>query len=300
MAANFGVALEGPFAVDLVDESGDLAQARVHLGAQRAQVRGRRFCVAADALRIREDPVHASSGSRAPRRGWRSPASTACCVPSTTPPSPNTALVRLRRPRRRAARHAAERSEQRVGAVDRRDHLASRRPRCRAPRRARRACRHALGDACAGWRGSPAGCPPSPVICSMFSSTLRSVATMRGISSACRRAARALGAVAKRRVLQVAGERADARAADDAALEREDARLRSHFASLRGTSISMRAGRRRRSAMRLHAPDREAGEREVHSEAHALGVVGYERQALRGFEHAARVQRVDHEAARPP
>src|SRR2546428_1251132 len=55
--ANFGFALERPFAVDLVDEPGDLAQVRVDLGAQRGEVVGRRLGVAAHGLRVLEDLV---------------------------------------------------------------------------------------------------------------------------------------------------------------------------------------------------------------------------------------------------
>src|SRR5256885_7397446 len=50
--ANFGVALERPFAVDLLDQSLHLAQAGVDLGAQRAQVRGRVLGVARHRLGV--------------------------------------------------------------------------------------------------------------------------------------------------------------------------------------------------------------------------------------------------------
>src|ERR1051325_8700933 len=172
--------------------------------------------------------------------------------------------------------------------------------------------------------------PPGPVICSMFSSVLLSVATMRGISSwmsprstgrsapsgsggACRvppetrvrappplprppgERPRALGPVGQRRVLQVAAESPDTRPADDAALQGEDARdAQPSRILLWHLQLDARAaviGERNAH----HPPDGKAGEGEIHAEAHALGIVGHQREALSSLERAARVQRVENE-----
>src|SRR5438876_555844 len=52
---DFGLALERPFAVDLIDQAGDLAHARIDLGAQRAEVRGGGLGVAARRFGVGED-----------------------------------------------------------------------------------------------------------------------------------------------------------------------------------------------------------------------------------------------------
>ena len=68
--ANFGVALERPFAVDLVDESVHSAQARVDLGSQRAEILRRRLGVAGHGLGVGEvAPGQSDVGESSQRRG---------------------------------------------------------------------------------------------------------------------------------------------------------------------------------------------------------------------------------------
>jgi hypothetical protein len=72
--------------------------------------------------------------------------------------------------------------------------------------------------------------------------------------------------------------------------------LRSQCASLRGTSTTTRALPSLRKLDAAHAPDREAGEGDVHADHHAFRVVGLQHQRLRRFEGAARVHQVQRRA----
>jgi hypothetical protein len=162
--------------------------------------------------------------------------STARCVPSTTPPAPNKRWSVFVTTPSSEASSALARSI--VATTFSTSSLLPRRS--MTPRRlSRLACR----------------LPPAPVTCSTFSSTLRSVATMRGISSwvsprSTARSAPSGSGGSCRLPLK-------ARMREAPTMPRSKVKMlevRSHFASLRGTSISMRARPSSPSEMRCTRP----------------------------------------------
>ena len=58
IGVDFGIAGEGPSAIDVVDERVDLAQAGFHIASQHAQIGGGLAGVAGNALRLHQQGVH--------------------------------------------------------------------------------------------------------------------------------------------------------------------------------------------------------------------------------------------------